>query len=1232
MLERKKCFWTKALSILLVVCMMMGTVGTSTTFAAEAETAVTAETTELSEETGSPEETSEAETPEAKDGLEEEEPEEVQEEIQEEPGENEENPAEEADTEDTEGTEESEEPKQPAKELEEEKPSVDTEAEEEEEQENKEPVNKDQEILEDETETSKDKTEISEDETVVPEEEEVLDSKEPDGEVKKFLDLVAQIPAEITQENLEEVAELLNGPIAEAYEALLGTEDEEREDVQAAVEVMAAAYSRVEELAEIGTQTFSGEIYGNDITISPNKRPSNIGAAADDNYGGSITKKVGETGLYQRLPHTTILGMYCGHIVAEYLPDEYCGIQTSYSNSGIIGNQAYVVGEHLYQGDYWECLRTTFEALKPGKTTVTLSYYVNYNILYEEGYCVCGRYTTIPSDHSWHRYKDIFEVVVNADYRLEYNANGGTPSPAATTRTVAATSCALQVTAQQPTRTGYKFLGWADSPDAKTAQYTAGSQITLNWVSGDTVKKTLYAVWTPDSAPKAPERTELYGILGNFVQVHCASNVAGHEDKTYSTWGNQVNGKYEAEVGAVYEENGAYFCDVTLNGVVYAKMYGMEPILGTGKTHTLAENETPTKTVKLKYTGEKWQEASGAAKGTVLAVFNVECKKSEITSFQKSLVKTQAEAEKAGITVSGITYPGTGKVEIPEGASATLLYKIMVTGTAGKAYEVTDAGAVWVGGNPMKGTIPASGSAVIYVTKTFTEKDINSNGKLVNNANVKPGKGDESNTSSTETTPAQVVQKKLTIDKKVTDASGTPISATTNPATVGDTVKYTITVTNPSAKKAVNVKVTDPLDSQMLQFVSAAYGAKEWTTEPANGIYELGDLEPGATATLVIEARLLKAGDDFKNSATVSKDDGSAPDGKDDAVIDEILDQNKKLTDISKALVAEGKLPDDVATADGVDLADYNFAEIRNGKAVVPAGATSVTLLYAITVTGQDGAKYEVTDEGAVHVGGAPLKGTLAGAQAVIYVAKTYAVTDGAVNVNNTAYLKPGDNTELDPAPADPDKGKPSNKVETELDIEKEEPKDRSITITFVDEEGNKLKENQVVPVKEGESYNVEDQIAGSLDDGKGNHYILEKVTGDLTGTMGDKDLTITATYTLDNIGGTDENGNDKGDGIPDKYQVVVTYRAVNGTLKGRTRVVVTLKNAKGEYATAAQGGIGHLVATQIPMATANEGYGNGQWTPAEPTKDYDIKGDTEFVITYSANLPENPEDRTVTI
>ncbi|MCI8853982.1 MAG: DUF11 domain-containing protein, partial [Lachnospiraceae bacterium] len=1226
MLERKKCFWTKALSILLVVCMMMGTVGTSTTFAAEAETAVTAETTELSEETGSPEETSEAETPEAKDGLEEEEPEEVQEE----PGEDEENPAEEADTEDTEGTEESEEPKQPAKELEEEKPSVDTEAEEEEEQENKEPVNKDQEILEDETETSKDKTEISEDETVVPEEEEVLDSKEPDGGVKKFLDLVAQIPAEITQENLEEVAELLNGPIAEAYEALLGTEDEEREDVQAAVEVMAAAYSRVEELAGLADDSAASEFaLGAAGALYPQyqiRKGAQIIDVSGSAYKGAtnthsaINAFVGQAWNFQRCPTNTYYTSGCNHLLYVTAPKYYNKPSASGFDSTIIQDKGYSIATWVSGSpmDGSDCLQWDFVALKPGTTTVRSHYYVRYdNVIGTSsggyiGRCpLCGRGNVYGVDNRgiYYEYNGYIPVNVYANYILEYNANAQnvTGMPGTQTEKKASTVANMTVTITIPTRTGYKFLGWADSPDAKTAQYTAGSQITLNWVSGDTVKKTLYAVWTPDSAPKAPERTELYGILGNFVQVHCASNVAGHEDKTYSTWGNQVNGKYEAEVGAVYEENGAYFCDVTLNGVVYAKMYGMEPILGTGKTHTLAENETPTKTVKLKYTGEKWQEASGAAKGTVLAVFNVECKKSEITSFQKSLVKTQAEAEKAGITVSGITYPGTGKVEIPEGASATLLYKIMVTGTAGKAYEVTDAGAVWVGGNPMKGTIPASGSAVIYVTKTFTEKDINSNGKLVNNANVKPGKGDESNTSSTETTPAQVVQKKLTIDKKVTDASGTPISATTNPATVGDTVKYTITVTNPSAKKAVNVKVTDPLDSQMLQFVSAAYGAKEWTTEPANGIYELGDLEPGATATLVIEARLLKAGDDFKNSATVSKDDGSAPDGKDDAVIDEILDQNKKLTDISKALVAEGKLPDDVATADGVDLADYNFAEIRNGKAVVPAGATSVTLLYAITVTGQDGAKYEVTDEGAVHVGGAPLKGTLAGAQAVIYVAKTYAVTDGAVNVNNTAYLKPGDNTELDPAPADPDKGKPSNKVETELDIEKEEPKDRSITITFVDEEGNKLKENQVVPVKEGESYNVEDQIAGSLDDGKGNHYILEKVTGDLTGTMGDKDLTITVTYTLDNIGGTDENGNDKGDGIPDKYQVVVTYRAVNGTLKGRTRVVVTLKNAKGEYATAAQGGIGHLVATQIPMATANEGYGNGQWTPAEPTKDYDI-------------------------
>jgi len=82
------------------------------------------------------------------------------------------------------------------------------------------------------------------------------------------------------------------------------------------------------------------------------------------------------------------------------------------------------------------------------------------------------------------------------EYTLNYNANGGrgTANPASQSESSQAETHEFIVAAQGTmVRTGYTFLGWADTTTATTAQYTAGSsKITLTKA---TPTKTLYAVW-----------------------------------------------------------------------------------------------------------------------------------------------------------------------------------------------------------------------------------------------------------------------------------------------------------------------------------------------------------------------------------------------------------------------------------------------------------------------------------------------------------------------------------------------------------------------------------------------------------------------------------------------------------------------------------------------------------------------------------------------------------------
>ena len=72
---------------------------------------------------------------------------------------------------------------------------------------------------------------------------------------------------------------------------------------------------------------------------------------------------------------------------------------------------------------------------------------------------------------------------------LSYDANSGAGAPAANRCEKLQGACSVTISSVVPTRSGYTFLGWADSASATSASYQPGGSITL---SGN---KTIYAVW-----------------------------------------------------------------------------------------------------------------------------------------------------------------------------------------------------------------------------------------------------------------------------------------------------------------------------------------------------------------------------------------------------------------------------------------------------------------------------------------------------------------------------------------------------------------------------------------------------------------------------------------------------------------------------------------------------------------------------------------------------------------
>ena len=147
----------------------------------------------------------------------------------------------------------------------------------------------------------------------------------------------------------------------------------------------------------------------------------------------------------------------------------------------------------------------------------------------------------------------------------------------------------------------------------------------------------------------------------------------------------------------------------------------------------------------------------------------------------------------------------------------------------------------------------------------------------------------------------------------------------------------------------------------------------------------------------------------------------------------------------------------------------------------------------------------------------------------------------------------------------------------------------------------------------------------------KGNNYYLIRVDGyDKLVSAVEAENEVHIYYALDEVGGKDpENPEnpDIPDGVPDMYQVAVTYEAVNGTVDVTDTQYVTIYengDSTGNWATPSEMAWGYLSEEQIADATANIGYDQTteQWTLNEgqiekPNTDTAIREDRHYVITF---------------
>ncbi|MBM6910414.1 S-layer homology domain-containing protein [Oscillibacter valericigenes] len=145
------------------------------------------------------------------------------------------------------------------------------------------------------------------------------------------------------------------------------------------------------------------------------------------------------------------------------------------------------------------------------------------------------------------------------------------------------------------------------------------------------------------------------------------------------------------------------------------------------------------------------------------------------------------------------------------------------------------------------------------------------------------------------------------------------------------------------------------------------------------------------------------------------------------------------ITGIDKALV-DSEDEKSAATAAGIDWADYDFP--TDGKVIIPnEEGASVTLLYAITVTGKEGAAFTVTDKDATLVSGnvtADENDTFTGSipdggSITFYVSKTFDADDlENASEGDGTVLK---NTATVAGDADPDEDEDTEETPAEEDV-----------------------------------------------------------------------------------------------------------------------------------------------------------------------------------------------------
>ena len=137
----------------------------------------------------------------------------------------------------------------------------------------------------------------------------------------------------------------------------------------------------------------------------------------------------------------------------------------------------------------------------------------------------------------------VWKYTPKYNYYLRYHANGGTGVPnTQSTLGTTATTVTFRVSSNEPTRTGYTFLGWSFDSTATLADYVGGDPVTLYSGNPD---RTLYAVW---------KKFYTYSYLYNANTTDTVTNMPENQSASSSetTYSFYIRGNVPTRTGYVF--------------------------------------------------------------------------------------------------------------------------------------------------------------------------------------------------------------------------------------------------------------------------------------------------------------------------------------------------------------------------------------------------------------------------------------------------------------------------------------------------------------------------------------------------------------------------------------------------------------------------------------------------------------------------------------------------------